>query len=388
MKIKLIYRNYKPLHSMFATYANCPPAGYEFDIPAPKKQGRLLNKLQLFHRRYSDSPVMRFLLAKVVDPIFFGARSAGSVDNVDLHHFLNMIPARPMSSPYVIEFEHVSALYGFGDMNLVEKAKEALRSKWCRAIICSSQASLWTLQQLFGKEYDVLTGKVHQIYPAICANQVTPRKTTAHKAIKLLFVGNLCYLKGMEELLMALTAEPEMAAKIQLDIISSDAKSLIDKFPNLAGNISYYPPRFSKSEILEKFYAKADVFIMPTKRDTFGFAIIDALATGLPVVATRQFSIPELIDNGKDGILLKLSKPTLAKTIYLSNKITGPDLVSNPDPLLTQELRKVLKNLVAGKYDLDKMGKAGLSKVRPGGKFSAKVRNQQLTAVYKKALSS
>jgi len=374
---------------MFATYTNCPPEGYEFEIPAPKKQGKLLNKLQLFHRRYSDSRLMRFLLAKIVDPLFFGAaKLPESTDNVDIYHFLNMIPAKPLQHPYVIEFEHVSALYGFGDMSLVKRAKEALRSEWCRAIICSSDASLWTLSQLFGKNYTDISFKVHQVYPAICPHQINPRKKIKHKGIKLLFVGNLCYLKGMEELLMALTAEPEVASQIELDVISSDAKPLIDKFPNLARNIAYFLPQFSKSEILEKFYSKADAFIMPTKRDTFGFALIDALATGLPAISTKQFSIPEIIDDGRDGVLMNLTKPTLSKTIYLTKKVTGGDLVSNPDSLLVSELRRVLKKLVGGYYDLDKMGKEALKKVEPGGKFSAQVRNKQLLKIYSSALKN
>lgn len=376
---------------MFASYQSCPPSGYKIEVPPPKSNSKILSRLQLIHRKYSDNIILRLALSKIIDPIFFGSsRKQTTSGDADLLHFLNMIPAHTTTTPYIIEFEHVSALYNFGDMGLVEKAKIALRSEWCKAIICSSKASEQTLKVLLGSEYHQISKKVHLVYPAICVSQEAPANRAHKKSSKLniLFVGNLCYLKGMEELFMALRLEPKILNKISLNIISNDATKLIQKYPDLRGCINYFQPKFSKSEILEKFYSKADLFMMPTKRDTFGFAIIDALACGLPIISTKQFAIPELIDDGKDGILLELTNHTLSKTIYLTKKVTHVDLVSNPDPLLVDGLRRALREIVDGKYNLEKMGKVGLSKVRPGGKFSTKIRNRQLARIYKKSLSS
>ena len=53
-----------------------------------------------------------------------------------------------------------------------------------------------------------------------------------------------------------------------------------------------------------KYYASADVFIMPTLYEPFGMAVTEAMASGLPVVTSRQAGVSEIITEGEDGILL------------------------------------------------------------------------------------
>jgi len=50
-------------------------------------------------------------------------------------------------------------------------------------------------------------------------------------------------------------------------------------------------------------YQNADILLFPTAREGFGLAAAEAMACGLPVVATNCSSLPELIDNGKGGFL-------------------------------------------------------------------------------------
>ena len=50
-------------------------------------------------------------------------------------------------------------------------------------------------------------------------------------------------------------------------------------------------------------YREMDVLLMPTVREGFGLAVAEAMACGLPVVASDCSAIPELIDHGKGGFL-------------------------------------------------------------------------------------
>lgn len=52
-----------------------------------------------------------------------------------------------------------------------------------------------------------------------------------------------------------------------------------------------------------------DIFILPSKREAFGIVIIEAMALGIPVVATAVDGIIELIDDGKSGILMHTDDP-------------------------------------------------------------------------------
>ena len=48
----------------------------------------------------------------------------------------------------------------------------------------------------------------------------------------------------------------------------------------------------------------SDILIVPSLFEGFGIAIAEALSFGLPVVATNVGAIPELIENGENGILV------------------------------------------------------------------------------------
>src|SRR4030095_10611604 len=50
--------------------------------------------------------------------------------------------------------------------------------------------------------------------------------------------------------------------------------------------------------------AAADLVILPSVAEAFGLAITEALYIGTPVVATRVGGIPEIVDDGVDGVLV------------------------------------------------------------------------------------
>ncbi|MFP3345246.1 glycosyltransferase family 4 protein, partial [Halomonas sp. SIMBA_159] len=50
-----------------------------------------------------------------------------------------------------------------------------------------------------------------------------------------------------------------------------------------------------------RLYQQADVFVMPTYADAFGYVFIEAMAMGLPVITTRINAIPEIVSHGETG---------------------------------------------------------------------------------------
>lgn len=60
---------------------------------------------------------------------------------------------------------------------------------------------------------------------------------------------------------------------------------------------------FLSGDDLAAAFASADVFVMPSRTETLGFVVMEAMASGCPVVAARAGGIPDMIDHEESGIL-------------------------------------------------------------------------------------
>lgn len=140
-----------------------------------------------------------------------------------------------------------------------------------------------------------LKNEVRVIYNGIDASVFHPIKKLKTNLVKVLFVGNLRKAKGISLL-------PRIAERLGDGIVIQYTTGLRNKnklfnSPKLI-NIGSVP-----HEDMPKLYNQADILVFPTAREGFGLAVAEAMASGLPVVATDCSSMPELIVEGKGGYL-------------------------------------------------------------------------------------
>lgn len=72
-----------------------------------------------------------------------------------------------------------------------------------------------------------------------------------------------------------------------------------------------------------RFYANADVFIMPSRREGFGFVFIEAMIQGLPAIGGNIDATPEVIVDGETGFTVNpVSREEIIKaaSMLLSDK--------------------------------------------------------------------
>jgi glycosyltransferase involved in cell wall biosynthesis len=62
---------------------------------------------------------------------------------------------------------------------------------------------------------------------------------------------------------------------------------------------------------LPALFAQASVFCLPTLREPYGLAFLDAMACGLPCVGTRAEAVPEIVAEGETGLLVPPGDPVL-----------------------------------------------------------------------------
>lgn len=85
-------------------------------------------------------------------------------------------------------------------------------------------------------------------------------------------------------------------------------------------------------EELSQAYASGDIFVMPSESETLGFVVLEAMSSGLPVLAARAGGIPDIIPDDQQG-----------KTGYLYNPGDLDDCLSKLEPLLhNAELRETI----------------------------------------------
>ncbi len=75
------------------------------------------------------------------------------------------------------------------------------------------------------------------------------------------------------------------------------------------------------------YYAASDIFVLASSYETFGLTVLEAMASGLPVVVSRKAGVAELISDGGDGLLLENPKDTDEIAAKLALLLAKPELV-------------------------------------------------------------
>jgi glycosyltransferase involved in cell wall biosynthesis len=141
-------------------------------------------------------------------------------------------------------------------------------------------------------------GNIQVIYNGVDTNRFFTKQKKETVLIKVLFSGNLTRRKGVG--LLPLIAD-KLNANIEILYTTGlRTKKKLPPHPNLK-NIGAVPYSY-----MPKVYQDADILLFPTAREGFGLAAAEAMACGLPVVATNCSSLPELIVDGKGGYLCEL----------------------------------------------------------------------------------
>ncbi len=127
----------------------------------------------------------------------------------------------------------------------------------------------------------------------------------------VLFVGGLEPRKGLEYLVLAMERVVRAIPETRLVAIAKTGFRGTDEwswFRTLAARLGLsanmeFLESVSQERILQA-YADCDLLVLPSKTEGWGLSLMEAMACGKPVVASRVGGVPELVTDGSDGLLV------------------------------------------------------------------------------------
>ena len=236
------------------------------------------------------------------------------------------------------------------EFNSLLRSSEKKLMKRSDALIA---VSMYTKKELT-EFYDIDEEKIHIIYNGVDVQKFKPNKDRAglrrelgleEKQKIILFVGRLYQRKGLDTLFQSISKVVQNFKDAKFVISGEGFRQNKEKLLKLAEKlkiensvlfVGYFP-----DEKLPDLYAASDIFVLPALYENFPFAILEAQATGLPVISTKVGGIPELVTNNKNGLLVEPAN---------SEQLTEGIMILLENPEFAEELGKRARQLVKEKF--------------------------------------
>lgn len=197
------------------------------------------------------------------------------------------------------------------------------------AIISSSEHE----KQSLLKEYEIPSSKIRLVYPGVNKKLFYPlnkkdvRRELGFREVDkiILFVGRIEPVKGLFTLIEALELlrkeAPSLSNRFKLIVVGGGSKSSDHpknreiiriqkavKEKNLMDQVHFLGSK--KQNELKKYYSAADVLVMPSLYESFGLVVVEALACGIPVIASKIGEMMNIIKEGKNGFYFTPDDPS------------------------------------------------------------------------------
>ena len=153
----------------------------------------------------------------------------------------------------------------------------------------------------------------------ICPNGIKVAETSIsrlchNRVLRLLFLSNLIESKGVIVLLDALRLLADTGYLFRCDFVGEETKEIdAIRFSKEVGNrqlnsFVFYNGKKTGEE-KERFLDEADIFVLPTFNDCFPLVLLEAMSHGLPIVTTAEGGIPDMIEDGINGLICDRNNP-------------------------------------------------------------------------------
>jgi glycosyltransferase involved in cell wall biosynthesis len=169
-------------------------------------------------------------------------------------------------------------------------------------------------------------------------------------SLRILYLGYLGRAKGSFDLVEAARLALSDGENLSFDLVGDELTPgegrLVREFVDnaqLNGNVRVHPPAQGAGKLA--FFRNADAFVYPSYYEGMPMAVLEAMACGLPIVATSVGGLPDLVQDSVNGILVAPRRPEqLAAALH---KLAS-------DSPLRQAMQMKSYQFASEQYDMEK----------------------------------
>lgn len=170
--------------------------------------------------------------------------------------------------------------------------------------------------------------------------------------ISILFLSNMTILKGAHILLEACSILNERDIPFVCHFVGDWAFIPEDEFQqklnelHLSDKVFAHGKKYGRDK--EQYLSSADIFVLPTLKECYPLVLLEAMQFGIPIIASREGAIPEIVKNHQNGILLTETSPR-----EVAEKVQY--LYENPE--IRQAMGRCGKVMYEEKYTIERFEK-------------------------------
>lgn len=153
-----------------------------------------------------------------------------------------------------------------------------------------------------------------------------PQAVAGRGGALIVFCGRCEEGKGVYELLEATASLVPLLPEVRLELAGDGELDRVERRASELGIRAHvHLPGWVDSDRRDALLARASVFVLPSHAEGLPVALLEAMAAGCPVVATKVGGIPDLVTDGVDGLLVPPRDP-VALAAAIRRVLTDPAL--------------------------------------------------------------
>lgn len=156
-----------------------------------------------------------------------------------------------------------------------------------------------------------------------------------------LFIGEGFHRKGGDLLLRAFAQARLHVPEARLRIVTRDPVPMGYSLEN----VEVFPPSWDR-EVIAGHYRRADLFVLPSRLETWGDVLLEAMSFGLPCVGVRGQAMEDIIQHEVTGLLVDQSQ---------TNDLAGALIRLLSQPVMRQRMGQTARQLVENEFTWDRV---------------------------------